>query len=247
MSTKEAQAAAAYASIVQPVTEASFIAWYMRSHNKKAEKRPFSPAAAAATTDTPAAKRAELTAVFTPTPVLTTTTATTTATATAAAAVVPAVTIPAPAPVTAVSAVKSKGKYTALLKGLSKVLKTNAKGKRWHTGDREVLTGSIVLGADDFAAMLAGVAVTATSPVITSFSLSTEELTTLFGTALGAINVKTWSRPRSFRKSYSTGMTELVFCGAEGRYSKNTSTLTLKASAVCGEGSDIFGGMFGLW
>jgi hypothetical protein len=242
MSTKEAQAAAAYASIVQPVTEASFTEWYMKTHNKKAEKRPFSPGD---TGDT-SAKRAELIAVFTPTPVPTTTTTTT---------AVAAVAAPAPAAAAAAAAVKTaaplasrKGKNTAFLKGLSKALKTNAKGKRWHTGDREVLTGSLVLAADDFAALLAGIPVTATSPVITSFSLSCEELTTLFGTALGAINVKTWSRPRSFRKSYSTGMNAITFRGAEGRFSKNTSTLTLKASAVCGEGGDdIFGGMFDLW
>jgi hypothetical protein len=58
---------------------------------------------------------------------------------------------------------------------------------------------------------------------------------------LEGISVKTHSRPRSFRKAYPTGAVELSFPSAAGKFSRGTSTVTLKVTAVCGEGSDSCG------
>ena len=46
-------------------------------------------------------------------------------------------------------------------------------------------------------------------------------------------------------QAYKTGSKELSFTSAEGKYSKGTSTLTLKFSAVCGGGGGMGGCFFG--
>jgi hypothetical protein len=51
-----------------------------------------------------------------------------------------------------VSSAAFKAKRTALVKGLLTSLKAAAKAKRWHRGDDETLTCSVVLDAADFGA-----------------------------------------------------------------------------------------------
>ena len=97
----------------------------------------------------------------------------------------------------------------------------------------ETLSASLVMGEEDFKALFAGVALTAESPVITSFSLSSAQLAAVFGALLDKVTVKTHSRPRSFRKSYPTGAVELSFTSATGKFSRGTSTASLKVNAVC--------------
>lgn len=72
---------------------------------------------------------------------------------------------------------------------------------------------------------------------ITSFSLPEEALKRVFGTELEGVSVKTFSRPRSFRKSWPTGAVALEFDSATGKYSNGTSTCTIKFSVSCGGGS----------
>jgi hypothetical protein len=151
------------------------------------------------------------------------------ASAPAAAAAVPVATKPA------------KGKRTALLKGMVQSLKAAAKAKRWHMGDVETLTGSVVMDTADFTSLVAGIPTTVQSSVVTTVALNQAQLIDTFGDALGKINVQTWSHPRAFAKSWKTGTATLAFRSADGKYSRGTSTLTLKFEAVCfsaGAGGD---------
>lgn len=91
----------------------------------------------------------------------------------------------------------------------------------------------------DFASLFRShpsVALTASSGVLTTFSLSSAQITAVFGDAIGSIKVPTFSRPRSFQKGYKTGDATLGFASAEGKYSKGTSTLTLKFRVHAGGG-----------
>ena len=133
-----------------------------------------------------------------------------------------------------------KAKRTALVKGLLTSLKAAAKAKRWHRSDSETLTCSVVLDAADFGALMsgAGVALPAASGVVTAFALSAPQLAALLGAALEAVKVPCWSRPRAFCKSVKSGDATLTFAGAEGKYSRGTSTLTLKCAAHAPGGYD---------
>lgn len=104
----------------------------------------------------------------------------------------------------------TQGKRTALLKGVVTSLKAAIKGKKWHAGDSETLSGSTVCDAAEFAALFPGVPLTSSGGVLTTFKLSRAELERAFGTTLKA-TVATYNRPRSFGKSYKTGSTELDF------------------------------------
>jgi hypothetical protein len=216
--TKADQAREAWAAIEKPVTEASFVRWYCATHNLKRS-------AAAEAAPAPAAKKQGL--------------------------------LPGAAPPSsaaaggAASSALAKGKRTALVKGLMTSLKAAAKAKRWHRGDGETLTCTVVLDASDFAALLAGAGValpaSGASGVVTAFTLSTQQLAALLGEGLdSAVKVPTWSRPRAFSKSFKTGDALLSFAGADGKYSKGTSTLTLKCAARAGGGFDDEDA-YGLW
>jgi len=150
-----------------------------------------------------------------------------------------------------VSSAAFKAKRTALVKGLLTSLKAAAKAKRWHRGDDETLTCSVVLDAADFGSLVAGAGVTlpaASSGVVTAFTLSSAQLSALLGAALEAVKVPTWSRPRAFSKSVKSGDATPTFAGAEGKYSRGTSTLTLKCAAHAPGGYDCFGGdPYSLW
>lgn len=98
----------------------------------------------------------------------------------------------------------------------------------------------------DFAALFRAhpsVALTASSGVLTTFSLTAEQISAVFGDAIASVKVQTFSHPRSFQKSYKTGDATLSFNSAEGKYSKGTSTLTLKFHVRAGGGGG--GGMWG--
>ena len=211
--TKADQAREAWAAIEKPVTEASFVRWYCATHNLKRS-------AAAEAAPAPAAKKA------------------------ATQGLLPGAAPPsAAAGGGAASSVLAKGKRTALVKGLLTSLKAAAKAKRWHRGDGETLTCTVVLDASDFSALLAGAGVAlpaaGASGVVTAFALSQPQLAALLGEGLdAAVKVPTWSRPRAFSKSYKTGDALLSFAGADGKYSKGTSTLTLKCAARAAGGFD---------
>jgi hypothetical protein len=209
------EASKAWASL-QPVSEASFTAWYVRTHSVAAKR---------------AAKRAagEMQAAAPPA---------------AVPGGSPDAAQPPPAKKPALGAVSGGGgrlKASALAKGLVASLKASARAKRWHRGDVEALSASLVMGEEDFKALFAGIELAADSPIITSLSLDSAQLKAVFGALLEGISVKTHSRPRSFRKAYPTGAVELSFPSAAGKYSRGTSTVTLKVTAVCGEGSDSCG------
>ena len=144
----------------------------------------------------------------------------------------------------------TQGKRTALLKGVVTSLKAAIKGKKWHAGDSETLSGSTVCDAAEFAALFPGVPLASSGGVLTTFKLSRTELERAFGTTLKA-TVATYNRPRSFGKSYKTGSTELDFAsvraraarthgaharrarthGAHARRTRTTCTLTAPACA----------------
>lgn len=194
--------------------KASFVKWYCASHNKKPAGKRPAEAAAAA----PPAKAAKA----------------------ATQALLPGAAAPAAAPMAA-----SKAK--ALLKGIVTSVKAAAKAKRWHHGDSADLTGTAVMDPADFAALFRAhpsVALTASSGVVTTLSLTAVQLTDIFGSAIENLKVGTWSHPRSFQKSYKTGDAVLSFSSAEGKYSKGTSTLTLKFRTVAGGGGGGGDGMF---
>lgn len=96
----------------------------------------------------------------------------------------------------------------------------------------------------DFAALFRAhpsVKLAASSGVVTTFSLNSEQLAAVFGDAIGAVKVPTFSRPRAFCKGYKTGDAALSFNSAEGKYSKGTSTLTVKFRVRAGEGREEWG------
>ena len=76
---------------------------------------------------------------------------------------------------------------------------------------------------------------TSSGGVLTTFKLGRDALEAAFGSTLKA-TVATYNRPRSFAKSFKTGSTDLVFASADGKYSKGTSTLTLKFEVRAGGG-----------
>ena len=290
MATKEEQAHAAWEAIAKPVTEESFVAWYMSTHNKKADKKaePKRPAEAMTTPFTMAdpAKRQALGLGAVP--------------ASAGAA-----TIRTPAPSTPAASSLSKGKRTALLKGVVVTLKAAIKvrrtalqialpsqpvgappsrrrcpvtlvilpcvqprapgrvrrvpaalpgppkvasrpspwqAKKWHMGDSETLAGTTVCDPSEFAALFPGTVMSSKGGALTTFSLSQSELDAAFGELLKA-KVNTFNHPRAFAKSFKTGSADLSFVSAEGKYSKGTSTLSLKFTARAGGGGG--GGGFG--
>ena len=156
-----------------------------------------------------------------------------------------AVPLPAAAPKMAA------GKSKALLKGIVSSVKAAAKAKatKWHQGDHETVTGSAVMDEADFSSLLKGIPLASSGGVLTTFSLSAEQLSDLFGGLLDGVKVPTWSHARSFQKAYRTGDAVLDFRAAEGKYSRGTSTLTLKMSVRAGAGGggceDYDGGSFG--
>jgi len=217
--TKQDQAREAYAAIDKPVTEAAFVKWYCATHALKTGKRSADAGAGGgAGAAAPPAKKAATQALLFG------------ASAPSAA--------PAPA---AGGAPLSKGKKSALVKGLLTSLKAAAKAKRWHAGDDETLTCSVVLDSADFAQLMAGADVAlpaASAGVVTAFALTGAQLAQLLGPALEALKVGTWSRPRAFSKSFKAGDAALSFAGADAKYSRGTSTLTLKCAAHAAGGYD---------
>ena len=291
MATKEEQAHAAWEAIAKPVTEESFVAWYMSTHNKKADKKaePKRPAEAMTTPFTMAdpAKRQALGLGAVP------------ASAGAATPRTPAASTPAASSL-------SKGKRTALLKAVVVTLKAAIKvrrtalqvalrsqpvgappsrrrcpvaarnlalraaaapgrvcrvpqpfralpkvasrpspwqAKKWHMGDSETLAGTTVCDPSEFAALFPGTVMSSKGGALTTFSLSQSELDAAFGELLKA-KVNTFNHPRAFAKSFKTGSADLSFVSAEGKYSKGTSTLSLKFTARAGGGGG-FGGFGG--
>ena len=227
--TKADQAREAYAAIEKPVTEASFVRWYCATHNLKsgAGKRGAADLGGGAGASAPPAKKAATQPLF------------------------PGASAPpagAGAGPSAAAAALPKGKKSAYVKGLMTSLKAAAKAKRWHKGDVETLTCSVVLDAADFAALMsgAGVSLPAATGVVTALSLAAAQLSALLGAGLDeAIKVPTWSRPRAFAKAFKSGDALLTFASAEGKYSRGTSTLTLKCAARAAGGSD--DDCYGMW
>ncbi|KAJ1456761.1 hypothetical protein M885DRAFT_563868 [Pelagophyceae sp. CCMP2097] len=191
---KEAEARSAWALLSQqPLTEASFVEWYVASGaHATAKKR--------ASADAPPAKPPAKRQALLPTQ-------------------------GAPAPL-------GKGKRNALLKAVTNSLKAAIKGKKtkWHSGDRNVMAGSSVMDAADFAALFPSVAMVQKG-VVTSFPLSGDELAVLFGDV--KLSVPTWTQSmRAFEKAHKTGSADVALAHAEGKYSSGTSTLTIKFSLV---------------
>ena len=132
-----------------------------------------------------------------------------------------------------------KAKRNALLKALATALKSAASGKKtkWHEGDSDKLAASTVVGTDEFLALFPGVEMSKKG-VTTSFSISSDQITAAFGDM--TLKVATWSKSyRAFQKAYQTGSKPVSVVSAEGKYSSNTSTLTMKfnvrvaGSSVC--------------
>lgn len=121
-------------------------------------------------------------------------------------------------------------------------LKASAKTERWHKGDAKTLTALVVMDAADFASLFADIQTTAQSAVVTTLSLQAADLSALLGDSIAKLKVPTWSMPRSFQKAWKTGDAALSFRGAEGKFSRGTSTLTLKFAAEAEGGDDAFGG-----
>lgn len=228
--TKADQAREAWAAIEKPVTEASFVRWYCANHNLKSAKRAAEPgvgagAAGAAPPAKKAATQARLPGASAPP-----------AAAAGSGAAGGASSLP-------------KAKRSALVKGLLTSLKAAAKAKRWHRGDDETLTCSVVMDAADFSSLKSGegVALPASSGVVTAFVLTGPKLAAMMGSGLEAVKVPCWSHPRAFCKSMKAGDATLSFAGAEGKYSRGTSTLTLKCAAHAPGGYDDEDGMYGMW
>ena len=80
--------------------------------------------------------------------------------------------------------------------------------------------------------------------MLTTFKLGAADLDAAFGSTLKA-TVTTYNRPRSFAKSFKTGTTPLDFASAEGKYSRGTSTLSLKFEVSAGGG--FCGGFHDYW
>ena len=203
------------------------MAWYCRTHNKKAEPKRAAEFVVAAP---PAAKKAATQALLFGASVP----------AAAAAASAPP---PAPAAAAAAGAGLAKPKRAALLKGLLASLKAAAKAKKWHAGDCETLSASVVMDSSEFAALFDGVAqISASGGVLSTLSLSAAALSALFGEAINKLSVPTHSRPRAFAKGYKTGSALLAFSRADGKFSRGTSTLTLKFAASVDGGCGEYGG-----
>eukprot|EP01047_Picozoa_sp_COSAG01_P059247 COSAG01_NODE_7087_length_3359_cov_1.144479_3_plen_263_part_00 len=219
--TKEEQAHEAWEAVAKPVTEASFKAWYMANHQRKAPKKTKAPKQPAGQ---PAAKRQQQ--LLLPG---------------AAVAAAPRAAPPA----------MGKGKRTAMLKAVASSVKAAIKAKKpkWHAGDTEKLNGTTVCDPEAVAQLFPGVTMTKKG-VTTSFHLASGDIAAVFGASLKA-KVATWSRTRrAFEKSYKTGSQEMSFVSAEGKYSTGTSTLTLKFAVnvpggYSGGGFGGYGGGYG--
>eukprot|EP00656_Telonema_subtile_P046303 TRINITY_DN52690_c0_g1_i1.p1 TRINITY_DN52690_c0_g1~~TRINITY_DN52690_c0_g1_i1.p1 ORF type:complete len:132 (+),score=42.91 TRINITY_DN52690_c0_g1_i1:39-434(+) len=96
----------------------------------------------------------------------------------------------------------------------------------------EVVVGSTPCDAKEFAALLPGVELHSSGGVLTTFNLDKAQVEAAFGDLIKTLKVQTWSRPRSFQKSWKTGSTEISINSAEGKYSKGTSVLTLKFNCL---------------
>jgi hypothetical protein len=160
-------------------------------------------------------------------------------------ALLPGAAAPAPAAL-------SKGKRTALLKALTTTLKAAAAARKtkWHEGDSAKLAASTVIDGADFLALFPGIDMSKKG-VTTSFSMSADQIATAFGDV--KLKVACWSQSyRAFQKAYKTGSKPVSLVSAEGKYSSNTSTLTMKFQVrVSGGGgyggySSMYGGGYGL-
>lgn len=132
-----------------------------------------------------------------------------------------------------------------MLKALTTALKAAAGSKKtkWHEGDSDKLTASTVVDGDDLLALLPGVAMNKKG-VTTSFSMTSAQITEAFGDV--KLKVATWSRSRrAFQKAYQTGSKPVSLLSAEGKYSSNTSTLTMKFNVRVAGGSNGHYGGFG--
>lgn len=239
----QTEAAAVWSALPKPITKAAFVEWYTAS-------APHGGVGAAAQ-PVPITKKRRLVApeaasLVEPAAALP-----------AAAAPLPAAAVPPPAaaappPVAAVPppaaavqppprASKPSAASKALLKGLAKALHTATRAKaRWHVGDTETISAGLVMAPDDFIALMqvAGVELTTTSPIMTTFRLSKAQLTVLLGADKMSCTVRTWSHGGGFRKTYQTGRAPVEYEGAEGKYSRSTSTMTLKTTSYCAYGAD---------
>merc|ERR1711935_478460 len=132
-STKEEQAREAWNCIAKPVTEASFVAWYCATHNKKTVKRSAAsqPSGAPESSKRPTVLPAEAGA----------------------------------------SSTLTKGKRTALLKGLVTVLKKSIKAERWHVGDGKSVSGSAACDPAEFRELFSHVELASSGGVLTTFRL----------------------------------------------------------------------------
>lgn len=253
MSQEEAEAA--WKALSKPVTKAGFVSWYM----SKFPAVPQSGFTAVAESGSPLKKRR----AAAPLEEETTLPLVEHAASPAVVAAVPAkkrrATVPAAeeaavpleeragaptAEVTAPrppSAPEMSSSQKALLKGLAKALHAATKAKaRWHKGDFETISEGLVMSPDDFTSLMrgAGVALTTTSPILTTFSLSKAQLTALLGADKMRCAVRMWSHGGGFRKTYQTGRADVVYEGAEGKFSRATSTVTLKVESSCTLGDD---------
>ena len=149
----------------------------------------------------------------------------------------PGASAPAPAPA---ATTFPKGKRSVLLKCVVTSFKGAMKSKKtnWHCGDVLSFSGSTMCDVADVPLLFPGVALSQGGGVLTTFKMDAEQLSTHFAGLLKGVKVTTWSQPRSFRKAHRTGSQELSFLSAEGKFSKSTSTLSLKLMVECGGGDE---------
>lgn len=115
----------------------------------------------------------------------------------------------------------------------------SSKKTKWHEGDSDKLAASAVVDVNDFLALFPGVEMSKKG-VTTSFSMTSEQITRAFGDV--NLKVPTWSKSyRAFQKAYKTGSKPVSLVSAEGKYSNNTSTLTIKFNVRVAGGSNGFG------
>lgn len=225
------EATAVWNALPKPVTKTAFLSWYASSapHGNAV-------AAAAAVAADSSVKKRRLIAPEAAAPLVE---------PAPAAAVSPPVAV-APPPAAAVApppprAPKVSAASKALKKGLTKALHAATRAKaRWHIGDNETISAGIVVSPEEFASLMqaAGVELTTTSPILTTFRLSKAQLTALLGADKMSCTVRTWSHGGGFRKTYQTGRSPVTYEEAEGKYSRSTSTMTVKASSYCTYESD---------
>ena len=217
--TKEDQARAAFAEIAKPVTETSFVAWYCRTHNKrkvvddtlappakKQQQQGLMPGASA-----PASGEAAASAL----PKTKSAPASGGGGASAAAGALPKAKKNALLK-GIVTSLKANAKAERWHGGdVKQVRAFDSDVKTGHAFDSlsavELLpltratapvTGSLVMDHSDFTTLFKGVQLSASSGVLTTFTLSNVDLGDLFGEALtSTVKVPTFSLPRSFQKA----------------------------------------------